>query len=236
MGNALFQLGMYAMAGAIAGGMLGWFIRGLVDKRNLSTLQDEWQTRFDRSAWQRYRSNTDTQKLHVTIGDLQSLVQKHEVLASRARKELDATREKIKSMTSELGDLGENRDRLQQEIRTGEKTLATIRYQVSDLETEFERSGVFYKEEITKSFEKRQAVETKLDDLKAERESLTNLLDASKKENAFVAHALAEAERRLDDLESIQRTAIEFEAENAQLKRNAAQMKQELDSLMHETT
>jgi chromosome segregation ATPase len=205
---------MYAMASAVSGGILAWFIRGLIDKRKLSALQDEWQTKFDRAAWQRYRASTDTQKLHLTIGELQSLVQKHEVLASRARKELDSTREKTRSLTSELDDLGENRDRLQQEIRTGEEKLATIRYQVSELESEFERSGVFYKEEIAKSFEKRKAVETKLDDLKADRESLTNLLDASKKENESVTRALEEAERRLDYLESIQCTANELEVEN----------------------
>jgi predicted flap endonuclease-1-like 5' DNA nuclease len=161
---------------------------------------------------------------------------RHELAASQARTELAATREKMKTMARDLAELGGIRDRLQQEISIGENTLAKIRFQVTDLETEFEKSGVFYKGEISKSFEKRKTVETELDNLKAERESLTTLLDASKMENESMARALDTAHRRLDNLEAIERDAIKLEAENAQLRHDAIRLEQEFEFLKRDAT
>ena len=173
MGNALFQIGIYVAAGAVAGALLGWLIRGLADRRSLSKIDYEWQLKFDETARQRDKFNAENSKLRASIEAQQSFMHKHELAASRSRTELASAREKMKSMAKDLVELGAIRDRLQGEVRTAENTLATIRYQVADLETEFEKAGNFYKGELAKAFEKRKAVESKLDDLKAERESLT---------------------------------------------------------------
>ena len=231
MGNALFQIGMYVAGGAVAGALLGWLIRGLSDRGSLSKAEDEWQLKFGEAARQRDRFNAENSKLRSSIEAQQSLMHKHELAASRSRTELASAREKMKSMAKDLIELGAIRDRLQGEVRTAENTLATIKYQVADLETEFEKAGHFYKGELAKAFEKRKTVEAKLDDLKAERKSLTNLLDASKLENESVTRALDSAQRRLDNLDEVERNAIRFEAENAELRHETARIKQEMESL-----
>ena len=231
MGNVLFQIGIYAVAGAIAGALLGWLIRGLKDRHSLSKVHDEWQLKFDEAVRQRDKLAQKNTTLKGSIEAQQTLMHKHELAASRSRTQLESAQEKMKSMAKDLVELGAIRDRLQREVRTAENTLATIRYQVADLQTEYEKAGNLYKGELAKAFEKRKTVEAKLDDLKAERESLTNLLEASKIENESVTRALDSAQRRLDNLDEIERNANRFQAENAELRLDAARMQQEMASL-----
>ena len=231
MGNALFQIGITVAAGAVLGALLGWLIRGMADRARATRVDYEWRLKFDEAVRQRDRLSTENSKLKAGVETQQSLMHKHEVAASQSRTEIASAREKIKSMSKELVELGAIRERLQAEVRAAENSAATFRYQVADLESEFEKAGIFYKGELAKAFEKRKAVEAKLDDLKAERESLTNLLEASKAENAAATRALDSAQWRLDNVEEIERNAIQFESENAELRLDAARMKQEMESL-----
>jgi len=234
MSATLFEIGIFLAAGGLAGMVVGWLTGRLANRAKIGQINDDWQIKFHETARQRDRLSAENKKLRSTIEGQQTLVHKHQVASARSRTELESAREKLKSMAKDLFELGAIRDRLQTELRTAENTLATVRYQLADMETEFEKAGAFYKGELTKSFEKRRAVEAKIDDLKAECESLTNLLDASKSENESVTRALETAQRRLDNIDDIERNAIEFEAENAELRHNVSRMKLEIESLKRE--
>ena len=234
MTESMLTMGMYAAAGAAVGALLGWLIRGLRDRRDVARIKHDLQLKFDETARQRDKLSAENNKLRSTIEAQQSLMHKHELAATRGRTELASAREKMKAMAKDLVELGAIRDRLKGDLRTSENTLTTIRYQVADLESEFEKTGVFYKGELAKSFEKRKTAETKLDVLRAERESLTTLLESSKAENESVTRALESAQRRLDNIDDIERSAIELESENAELRHEASRLRKEIEMLKRE--
>ena len=111
------------------------------------------------------------------------------------------------------------------------KPSASSLYQAVELQQEFVKSGEFYKNELKKSFEKRKLVEVKLDQARAEQESFHNLLTASRSEQESVNKILGSAQARLDNLEAVEQTVIELEAENAQLKHDGTRLRQEIEAL-----
>ena len=231
MSGSILQIGMYLLAGVVLGALTGWLIRGISSRRSFGRLRDELQIKFDEAARQRDRFNSENIKLRASIEAMQSVVHKHEVAATRGRTELESAREKSKSLSKDLIALGARRDELENELNNSRNALTTAKYQLRELETEFEKAGEFYKGELAKAFEKRKSVEMKLDDAKAEHQSLSNLLDASKSENESVNKMLISAQTRLDNLDEIERNAIRLEAENAELRHEATRSRQEMEAL-----
>ena len=231
MDESILQMGIYALAGAAVGAAIGWLLRGTRIKRDIGQHLDALQMKFDEVARQRDRFNSENSKLRSSIEAIQSAVHKHEVAATRDRTQHESAREKLQSLAKDLIALGSRRDELESELNNSRSTLSTAKYQLGDLEAEFEKAGQFYKGELTKGFEKRKAVEMKLDDAKAERESLSNLLEATKSENDSVNKMLASAQTRLDNLDEIERNSIELEAANAELRHDATRTQQEVDAL-----
>lgn len=231
MSDSILQIGIYLLAGIFPGAFIGWLIRGANSKRSLDQLRDELQIKFDEAARQRDRFNSENIKLRASTESMQGVVHKHEVAATRGRTELESSREKLKSLSKDLIGLGARRDELEREVHNNQTTVATAQYQLREMEMEFEKAGKFYKGELSKAFDKRKTVEMKLDDAKAEQESLSNLLEASKAENDSVNKMLASAQTRLDNLDEIERNAIELEAANAELRHEATRTKQEIESL-----
>ena len=234
MTESMWTIGISVAAGIVVGGVVGWYIRSLRDKRNIARINFDWQLKFGEASRQRDRLGAENRELRSSIEDQQGLVHKHELAASRGRTELASAEEKIKAMAKDIVELGVIRDRLKSELRASENKINTVRSQVADLHTEFEKSGVFYKGELAKSFEKRKAVETKLDDLRAERDSLETLLAAAKEENESITRALESAQRRLENVDDVERSAIELEAENAELRHDAIRLRQEIEAMKRE--
>lgn len=222
---------LYIAAAALAGAAVGWFVRGPQLKRKMEGLVDKWQLKYDEAARQRDRFGAENNKLRTSIEAQQAVVHKHELAVSRFRTDLESATEKLKSLSKDLFNARGERDEYQRSANERQATVQKLQQQVASLETEFTKAGVFYKGELGKSLEKRKLVEGRLDDAKAEHESLTNLLAAAQREGESVGRMLAAAQARLDNLDAMEQKVIALEAENAQLRHNSAGAQQKIEVL-----
>ena len=234
MSGPISQIWIYLCASVVFGVVVGWLIRGFRNNRDLEKLRDDWEVKFDEAARQRDKFSAENNKLRTSIEAQQAVLHKHELAATRSRTETESMREKQKSMSKDLFSLAEERDAAIAQLAIQQRALSTAKHQIADIEAEYVKVGNFYKGELGKSFEKRKTLEVKLGDLKAEEESLANLLEAAKSESESVNKMLVAAQSRLDNLDELERTAIEFEAENAQLRHDASRMKQEVEVLQRD--
>ena len=228
------QLLLYLLAAGVAGALLSWLIQGRVAARRLQTLDDKLQLKLDDLTRQRDRLHIENGKLRETIETQQGAMHRHEVAAARARTDLESTQERANALTKDIHTLRAERENTKAQLDMLQNHLESVKRQTVELQQEFVKSGEFYKNELKKSFEKRKHVEVKLDQAKAEQESFHNLLTASRSEQESVNKILASAQARLDNLESLEKTVIELEAENAQLKHDTTRAKQEIDALQRD--
>jgi len=228
------QLLVYLLAAGVAGALFSWLIQGRVATRRLQALDDKLQFKLDDLTRQRDRLHVENGKLRETIETQQGAMHRHEVAAAKARTDLESTQERANALSKDVHTLRAERENTKAQLDMLHKHLESVKRQTVELQQEFVKSGEFYKNELKKSFEKRKLVEVKLDQAKAEQDSFHNLLTASRSEQESVNKILASAQARLDNLESLEKTVIELEAENAQLKHDTARAKQEIDALQRD--
>ena len=228
------QTGLYLLGALVAGTLIGWLLAGVRSKMGLQKLADKWQIKYDDAARQRDRFNAENNKIRASIESLQALVAKHEHAATKSRTDLQSAAEKIKSLSKDLFELRSERDAAMSKLSNAESALSMANGQLTDLQDEFVKAGEFYKGELEKAFDKRKTLKAKLDDAKAEHESLTNLLESSRSEYESVNKMLAAAQTRLDNLDVMEQKVIALEAENAQLRHDAAGTKLEIEGLQRD--
>jgi len=228
------QLFLYLSAALLAGAALGWVAHGPLLRRKMEAQLDKWQLKYDEAARQRDRFGTENTKLRTSIEAQQTVVHKHELAVSRFRTDLESATEKVKSLSKELFGCKAERDEYQRISNDRHAALLNSRQQIATLETEFAKAGVFYKGELAKSLEKRKLTESRLDDARAEHDSLTNLLEAARREGESVGRMLAAAQARLDNLDAMEQKVIALEAENAQLRHNHAGAQQRFEALQRD--
>ncbi len=217
-------------AGAVAA-LLAWLIRGTIARRQTGQLVDEWQTRVDELARKRDGLVSEANKYRATIETQQAEIQKHAQALKRSNTSLNSALEKINSLSKDLFTLRSEREDSKQKLVTFQSALNSVRLQSQELQHEFMKSREFYKGELRKAFEKRQALEVSLDNAKAEQESLSNLLTGSRSEQESVNRMLDSAKYRLAEIDKLEEEVIRLEADNAQLNHDAALAKQEIESL-----
>ncbi len=228
------QIVTYLLGSAIIGAALGWLFRGTLVNRRVEQQNDEWHIKLDNYVRQRDHLTAEAVKLRSTIETQQAAVHKHETAAANARTDLESAREKEKRMSKDLFTLRAEREDVKSEMTRFQNALIQVKQQSSDLQTEFIKSGDFYKSELAKSFEIRKALAAKVEDAKLEHESFGNLLQSSRSEHESVNKMLASARKRLGNLDALEQKAIELEAENAQLNHDATLVKQEIETLQRD--
>jgi len=204
MDGETLQFGIFLLAAVALGAVIGWLIRVGQSKRSLNKLSDELQLKIDEITRQRDRFSTEIFRLRRTIESQQAVVNNHEIAATRKQLELESTRERVKTLSKELVDVRTERDDLGVSIINSKNALTSAKQEASDLKNEFVKTGVFYKGELAKSFEKRKTLEIKMDNALLEHESLSNLLDSSRSEQTSVNKILDTAHMRLDNLDSLE--------------------------------
>jgi len=234
MSAPVLQFAPLLLAGLAVGALIGWLIRDKVSKRWLEQARDKWQIKFDDAARQRDGFNAENSKLKATIEWQQGIVHKHELAASKMVTELESAQEKVKSLSKDLFIAQSERDEIKAKVDDDQSALTTARQQITRLEAEFVKSGDIYKGELAKAFEKRKAVESKLEGAKAEQESLGNLLESSRSEYESVSKMLAAAQVRLDNLDAMEAKVIKLEADNAELRHGEAKRQQEIEMLQRD--
>jgi predicted flap endonuclease-1-like 5' DNA nuclease len=225
------QVSLYLLGAVIIGAAAAIVVMSRINRARLRNQADEWQDQVDAVARTRDRLVSEIESLRSTIEAQQATMTKHEHAVARAGVALESSKEKEKQLTKDLFTLRTEREETKAKMNSFQVALIAVKQQAQEIQTEFLKSRDFYKNELTKAFERRRTVEMKLDDAKAEQDSFANLLRSSVSEKESVNKMLSAAKRRLDNLDALEQKAIEFEAENAQLKHDAAIAQQEIEIL-----
>ncbi|MDH4126894.1 MAG: hypothetical protein OEW64_09055 [Gammaproteobacteria bacterium] len=229
-----WQSGLYLLAAAGIGAALVWLFAAAYGRRRLASQADEWQNKVDLVTRIRDRLILEAEKLRATIESQQGAAHRHEQEVARARTELASLRERSKQLNKDVFTLRTEREETKAKMNAFQNALLNVKQQAATIQAEFLKSREFYKGELSKAFEKRKALEIKLDDARAEQESFTNLLQSSVSEKESVNKMLKAAQRRLDNLDALERKAINLEAENAQLRYDSATAQAEIESLQRD--
>jgi predicted flap endonuclease-1-like 5' DNA nuclease len=127
--------------------------------------------------------------------------------------------------------LRSEREDFKTRVREIQNQMSLMKFQSEELQREFLKSRDFYKGELTKAFERRRDIEVKLEQARAEQESFSNLLESSQSEHDSVNKMLASAQKRLSQMDLLERDVIRLEAENAQLNHDGTLARQEIETL-----
>lgn len=231
MDSALSEIGLYVLAATAVGVALGWLIRNAVVAASTNALNDDWQGQLDLVVRVKDRLQAESTNLRTTVEAQEAVVHQRDMAITKARTELESALEREKLLTKNVFTLRAEREDFKSKTAMFQSRMSALQRQAAELQSEFLKSRDFYVGELTKAFEKRKALEEKLENSKHEYESFSNLLHASRSEHESVNKMLAAAKQRLENLDSLEQNIIELEAENAQLKHEAAITRQENDAL-----
>jgi predicted flap endonuclease-1-like 5' DNA nuclease len=231
MDSFLSELGTYVLAAAAAGVGLGWLVRNAVANSRINTLNDDWQSQLDAVVKVRDRMQAESITFRTTVEAQEAVVHQRDMAITKAQTELESAREREKLLTKNLFTLRAEREDFKSKTATFQRRMASLQRQAAELQAEFLKSRDFYVGELTKAFEKRKALEERLENSKHEYESFSNLLNSSRSEHESVNRMLAAAKKRLENLDSLEQNVIELEAENAQIKHDVAITRQENEAL-----
>ena len=228
------QTGLYLLAAAIGGVIVGWLIRSLISSRSLNQMGDDWQRRFDLAVRQKDHVAAENESLKASIEAQQSVVSKHTHAAANTRTEIESLREKENSLSKNLFVLREERDEFENKLSRILALVNTQKQQVADQQAEFSKASDFYKDQLEGSVEQRSALEGKVEAAKSENESLRNLLMSAKAEHESISKLLASAQSRLENLDAMEQRVITLEAENAELRQATTQARSTAEALQRD--
>ncbi len=228
------EIGLYLLIALAVGLAAGWLIRSGIDTNRINILNKDWQIQLDDAVRQRDRLKDESTSLRTSIEAQEAVIHQRDVAASKSKTELESVLEREKLLTKNVFTLRAEREDFKTKMATFQNRMSSLQQQSTELQAEFVKSRDFYVGELTKSFDKRKALEDKLEDSKEEYESYSNLLLASRSEHESVNKMLAAAKTRLDNLDALEQNVIELEAENAQLKHDSAKTRQENDALLRD--
>jgi predicted flap endonuclease-1-like 5' DNA nuclease len=228
------QTGLYLLAAAIGGVIVGWLIRSLISSRSLNQMGDDWQRRFDLAVRQKDHLVAENESLKASIEAQQAVASKHAQAAANTRTQLESQREKENSLSKSLFVLREERDEFENKLARVLALVNTQKQQITDQQAEFSKASDFYKDQLEGSVEQRSALDGKVEAAKSENESLRNLLMSAKAEYESVSNLLVSAQSRLENLDAMEQRVITLEAENAELRQEATAAKRVAESLQRD--
>ncbi len=223
MGTSVFQTALYALGGGILGAVCAWLMQAVVSRRRIDQITNAALTKLDAVTAQKdllankySQSQTKIVSLRGAIADrnteFEPLLKKSKLLAKNIlmlRSEREGTKIKLSIMQSSLG---------------------SLRQQTTALQSEFGKTQDFYKRELVKSLEKRKLLEKEIKEARTEQESFANLVESSTLEHGSTENMIVAAQLRLGQLKVLERNVNKLEADNAQLKDGAIQLKRELEA------
>jgi predicted flap endonuclease-1-like 5' DNA nuclease len=224
-------MGQHLLAALAAGIAVGWLIKSVLSNSRNRSLNDDWQEQLDDVRQQRKSSIDESNALQSSIEALQAEIHQYELEVNRVETVLSSALEKEDLMTENISTLRAEREDFKTKMSNFQNRLTSVQKQSGELQFEFLKSRDFYVGELKKSFEKRSALEEKLEDSYKEHESVRNLLKSSESQQGSVNKMLEAAKFRLDNLDVLEKNVIDLEAENSQLKLDSSMSKQENDAL-----
>jgi len=223
MDSSISQIALYALGGCFFGVLTGWSIQAVIAKRRIVQLTSEALTKLDDVTCQR-------DELANEYSRSQSKIEQLKADNARRSTELESVLEKSRLLARSVITLRAERENTKVKVSTIQNALVSLRQQTTALQTEFDKSREFYKRELLKSLQKRKDLEEEIKQARAEQESFANLVESSTLEHGSTENMVAAAQLRLGQLDVLERNVNKLEAENAKLRQDAIQAKQEFDA------
>lgn len=220
MDGGILQIVLYAVGGALLGGLAGWSVQYVRGKRRIARVAAAAQRKLDGIAAHRNELAGKYSR---------SKAQRKELEAANARQsaELASITEKARLLAKNVRLLRQEREDTKRKLGTLQKTLASLKQQTRDLQSEFDKTREFYKRELLKSVKKRKELEAEIVEARAEQEAFARAVESSVLEHGSEEDMVIAAQLRLGQLQVLERTVRKLEAENEALRRDASQIKQE---------
>ncbi|MBT8102923.1 MAG: hypothetical protein KJO95_08125 [Gammaproteobacteria bacterium] len=236
MDASIYPLALYLIAAAFLGVGVGWLVRREDSRRRLARKDKDWQEKLDAKDSHIDRLAVEVASLLSSIEDQQAVARQYDLAVAKGRTDLESAHAKEKLMSKDLFNLRAEREDFKRKVVTFQKALDSVRQQSADIQKEFIKSREVYKRELAKTFEKRKVLEMKVENARLERESFSNLMQATRSEHESVNKMLDSARKRLENLDELERNVIALEADNAQLSHDAIRIRQENDALRRDVS
>lgn len=224
MGGAISQLAIYALAGGVVGIVAGLLLGVTIGKHRIHELSASNRRHVDNLSAQKAEIAAKLAKYRSTIRSLQAA-------AAQSRSELKSAVKKSKLLAKNVLMLRDERESTKVKVSVLQKSLDAVKQQTLALQQEFDKVGAFYKGELVKSFEKRKALESELEEARSEQEAFARRVEQSILEHGSPEEMITAAQLRLGQLEVLERNVNKLETENAQLRNDAKKMKREKKAL-----
>ena len=217
------QTGLYLLAAAGVGIIIGWLIRSW----STSRMGGQWQERFDLAVRQ-------SAVLKSSLEEQQAAVHKHTQAAAKTRTENESLCEKVNTLSKNLVAVSAERDELKDKLSKIMALVSAGRQHMAEQKAEIARVSDSYKGQLDSAIKQRAALEAKIAHDKSENESLRNLLMSAKAEHESVSKLLASSQSRLENLDVMEQKVISLQAENAELRQATTLAKREAESLQRD--
>ena len=225
----MLQIAMVLLGVGVAGVVGGWVIRGKfstpasAQPGNADT-GSGLQLKYKKATRERDQFATEYAKLRT------SMEPQLAALANN-RTELNDLRTKANTLAKSVLTLRAERETTKLTVTTIQNALMSVKQTTVALQAEFVKSSEFYKSELLKSFEKRKALEVRLEAARAERESVSSLLTSSRSEHESINQALDSAQVQILQLGVVERNFEKLEIENAKLCEVATKANEEIEEM-----
>jgi chromosome segregation ATPase len=222
MGGSILQTALYVIGGGILGAALAWLFQAVISKRRCDQVTNAALMKIDVVTVERDQFADKYSRSKAEIGSL------HSAIAERST-EFESLLKKSKSLAKNVLMLRSERENTKIKLSALQNALGSLRKQTAALQSEFEKTQEFYKRELVKSLEKRKLLEKEIEEARSEQESFANLVESSTLEHGSTENMIVAAQLRLGQLKVLERNVSKLEAENAQLRRDALSVQQDLE-------
>lgn len=223
MSISILQLVLYALGCCFGGVLVGWSFQAVISRRRADQLLSEAQARLHDITSQR-------DEIASKYSRSQSRVEKLQASSAKRRSQLKSLLKKSKLLAGNVATLRTEREKTKIKVSTIQNALASLRQQTTALQSEFDKTREFYKRELMKSLKKRKELEEEAREARGEQESFAKLVESSVLEHGSPENMIMAAQLRLGQLEVLERNVNKLETENAQLREEAVQVKQQFEA------
>ena len=156
MGGSIIQIAMVLLGAGVAGVVGGWVIR---EKFNKATGAQPGNAGTDGNSQRELREAArQRDQLTAEYQKLRGSMEPQLAALANSRTELEEMHQKAKILAKSVLTLRAERETTKLTVTTIQNALMVFKQQTETLQTEFVKSGDFYKGELRKSFEKRKAL------------------------------------------------------------------------------
>ncbi len=223
MSISVFQLVLYALGCCFGGILVGWSFQAVVSRRRIDQMVNESRAKLDGIAGQK-------EEIAKRYSRSQSKIEKLRASNARHKSEFKALLKKSKLLAGNVVTLRTEREKTKVKVSTIQNALASLRQQTSALQSEFDKTREFYKRELMKSLIKRKELEAEAIQAREEQENFARMVESSILEHGSAENMITAAQLRLGQIEVLERNVNKLEEENARLREDTVQAKQEFEA------